>query len=295
MPNPRRILWAANLALLALLGYMLAGLVLGREDEDATGTPADAAPGPTAARAEPPVTQSDCTFIIRRNIFASSRSASAALAEAAAHRPPARTEQPLQLRLLGTVAGDPDIARAVIEDLTSRAQDLYKIGDTVQGARIEAIERESVVLARGDRTEVLELHMTSRAEAGARTAERPAAPSVPEVHEAVSALSANRFHVNKSALLARVGGIEAVLKAGQLSPYTVDGQMKGVRLNGLDGISMAKFIGLENDDVIQTVNGQELNSMTKAFQVLQKARAQSSLQVQLLRGEETKILSFSME
>ena len=73
----------------------------------------------------------------------------------------------LNLVLLGTVAGDPANAMAIIEDPTKRRQDIYKVGDAVQGAVIRRILREKVVVNRGDRDEVLVMERESRPQAGA--------------------------------------------------------------------------------------------------------------------------------
>ncbi len=58
---------------------------------------------------------------------------------------------------------------------------------------------------------------------------------------------------------------------------------------------MAGNFGFENGDVIQTINGQLLTNKRKAFQVLKKARSQSSLNFQLLRNKQKMDLSFEIK
>jgi S1-C subfamily serine protease len=69
-----------------------------------------------------------------------------------------------------------------------------------------------------------------------------------------------------------------------------------MKITGLsdDVASMAALANLQNGDVIQNVNGQQLTSEQKTFQVLQKARSQSALDLQVLRGDSTIPLHFSM-
>ncbi|MGD9334270.1 MAG: type II secretion system protein N, partial [Desulfobacterales bacterium] len=52
----------------------------------------------------------------------------------------------LKLKLLGTVSGNTKKAYAVIEDMTKKRQDLYKIGDSIQNATLKMILREKVIL-----------------------------------------------------------------------------------------------------------------------------------------------------
>ncbi len=55
-------------------------------------------------------------------------------------------ETTLKLVLQGTVSGDERDARAIIVDQKDKKQDIYQIGDAVQGALITSIERGKVIL-----------------------------------------------------------------------------------------------------------------------------------------------------
>lgn len=204
---------------------------------------------------------------------------------------PAVSTMPLRLR--GTVSGSDAVARAIIEDVSSHAQDIYKVGDSVIGAQIESIGRNSVVLLRDGRRELLEVSLAP-GDAPAPGPKPAAVMTSSDVLETVKATSPTDFMISKKALLARIGGMEAILNSAKIAPYIVDGQAEGLRITGLDGISMARFIGLEDGDVVQNVNGQKLTSVPKAFQVFQKARTQQQLDVVLLRGQDKKKLSFRL-
>ncbi len=64
-------------------------------------------------------------------------------------------ETSLKLVLLGTVVGDEMDARAIIIDEQEKKQDLFRIGDSVQNARIRKIGRGKVILDVNGRTEAL--------------------------------------------------------------------------------------------------------------------------------------------
>lgn len=72
----------------------------------------------------------------------------------------------LQLSLEGTVSGIFEDARAIITDKKTKHQDMYRIGDSIQGAEIKAIERGKVVLQVNGQNEVLSL-MERKKEDGA--------------------------------------------------------------------------------------------------------------------------------
>ena len=97
-------------------------------------------------QAAPPL--SAYTSISRRNIFNSGSGEDDALEALKAKK----IEEPMEasglnVLLLGTTVGPPEDTFAVIEDLETREQDLYQVGDTVQEeARIVKVSRCQVVL-----------------------------------------------------------------------------------------------------------------------------------------------------
>jgi general secretion pathway protein C len=295
-----RALSVANLFLLAVLAYILLSLVLG--GDAGQGPAVDTTPGITTTdrdiekTTQPPANHS---VILQRNIFGSTQ------VDATGKGPQSDNltamssssilEEQLQLRLLGTVAGNEEAACAVIEDLTTKVQDLYVIGDCLRGARIERIERNRIVLLAEDGQQVLNLYVTSGDSEPAERVEKPVVAKVPSDQEVVKIVSPSEREINRKAFLAKVGGMEAILRTVEVSPYVVNNEAKGLRISGLEGLSLAKYIGLRDGDVIQAINGQMVTDKRKAFQVLRKARALSSSDIQLLRGKEAKTLSFRIE
>jgi len=295
-----RILSIASLVLLVVIGYIVVSLILPKDmvqDDTVNSTPQGTKAQIDLNNSTSPA--GDPKIILERNIFGSA-GADVGKMDSQNRKPIAPPAKPtagdqLQLRLLGTVAGTKEAACAVIEDLTCKSQDLYQIGDIIQGARIEAIEQNRVVLDTEGRREVLNISVARKAPAPAETVAITAATEEPSVADVVKVISPTEREINNSAFLAKVGGVEAALKAIELSPHVIDGQAKGLRITGLEGLSMAKYAGLANGDIIQTINGQSITDKRKAFQVLQKARALSSSDIEILSGTQKKTLSFRTE
>ena len=303
--NLRTVLLPANLILLALVLYTVKGIVLAPETrpEAADAAIRKAAPAPEAVAAAPerqkpaarPAT--DYAVIVARDIFGAADTSAAKDEpgeQSLAGVPQAKL---LELKLLGTIAGDADIARAIIQDSRAKTQGLFRRGDEIQGATVSQILRNKVILLNGGREEVLELSVESQEPSASP---EPAAPAsalaqAADPATAVKVVSPTRREIDKAAFLAKAGGIEALATAATVQPYVVDGQMKGVQLTGLENVTVAKALGLENGDVVKNVNGQDLTSLQKAFQVMRKARGQPSVDVQLLRGNEERKLAFGVK
>ena len=196
--------------------------------------------------------------------------------------------QELGLALLGTVAGSREISRAIIKDLKTNELSLYKTGDTVATAHIQSIEKDVVVLLHQGQRKILDL--------GTRESK------LDNADDAQAALSTNPTKAvvtNQPAKFRTTIGdkpsdIEIILTRAVIEPYVIDGQVEGLKLTGLENIRGAKELGLKNGDVIRAVDGHRVTSKQKAYQIFKKAKSQATTNIELLRDNKTKTLSFSL-
>jgi general secretion pathway protein C len=234
---------------------------------------------PVRARAQSPA---DYAEILQGNLFSGADNATDSGRSQVLDSLPSAEE--LGLRLVGAIAGGPAISRANIQNVKSKTTGVYKIGDVVASATIEAIRQDAVVLRHEGRQLILRLHTGApdgskepSGDAGRQTGgkaspmgERAALPSM------------------------KADYVAEVFRKATIEPYVKNNRTEGLRITGLDKIPMAEMLGLRNGDVIRSVNGQHLTSKQKAFQVLMKARTQSKVDIQLLRNGKSKDLSFDL-
>ncbi len=287
-----RILWIVKGALVAVLLYVGFGVVANRVRLSAMFDP-DTASGElrvAETQTAPAETRSpsDYEAIVQRNLF--SEAAPAAGQQPDANRAPAVPSSPLTdelgLRLVGTIAGGPTASRAIIQSTKSNTTDFYRIGDTVASATVEAVRRAEVVLRFQGRPLVLKqcsgttTDKGQKAEAAVPKADSPSQPT--PVATAASSESA------------QTGSMSEIFRKATIEPYVRNDRTEGLRITGLDKIPLAEAFGFKNGDIVQAVNGQQLTSKQKAFQVLQKARTQSKVNIRILRDGKSKELSFDL-
>ncbi|MEN6338048.1 MAG: type II secretion system protein N [Phycisphaerales bacterium] len=236
----------------------------------------DAGPPQTDAAAP-----ADYEGILQSNLFAGADSATDSRRSQVLDSMPSAEE--LGLRLVGVIAGGPAISRANIQDVKAKTTGVYRIGDTVASATIEAIQHDAVVLRHEGRQLILRLRTGT---AGAEP--QPAAPADPQNEKAPAQ--------DKQATLPPVKAdyVAEVFRKATIEPYVKNDKTEGLRITGLDKIPIAEMFGLRDGDVIRSVNGQQLTSKQKAFQVLMKARTQSKVDIELLRNGKSKDLSFGL-
>jgi type II secretion system protein C len=284
-----KILWIAKAALVAVLLYLGVGVVANHVRPGAMLDP-DAASGELRVadiQTAPAETHSpsDYMAIVQRNPF--SDADRAANQEPEANRAPALpSADELGLRLVGTIAGGPTASRAIIQNTKSNTSDFYRIGDTVASAMVETVRRGEVVLRYQGRPLVLKQCSGTTADTGQRT--EAAAPKANSQSQPSPVAAAS------SSASSRAGYMSEVFRKATIEPYVRNDRTQGLRITGLDKIPLAEAFGFKNGDIVQTVNGQQLTSKQKAFQVLQKARTQSRVNIRILRDGKNKELSFDL-
>jgi len=287
-----KALFVIKLALVLILGYIVLATVLMPQHmgeifvpDSAVSTENITTVGPTSF---PNTPFEDYSAIVEQDIFGSSSRTNKSLMGDNGVSPALSAEEELGIVLLGTVAGSPEISRAIIKDIKTNKLSLYKTGDTVATAHIESIEKDVVVLLHQGQIKILEL---GTRESKQQDADNTQAALSNSAAQAVETNPSANFHTSAGA---KLRNIEIMLTNAVIEPYTIDGQVEGLRITGLENIKGAEDLGLKNGDIIRTVNGQRLTSKQRAYQIFKKARSQTAANIELLRGNETKTLSFSL-
>jgi len=284
-----RLLWAVKASLVAMLLYVAVEAVVTPFRLDA-GLKPKAVSGnerrPVTTQTEPEQqSRPDYSVIAENDVFAGPGGSDSLLAGPAPSATLPSAEE-LGLKLVGIVAGSPTISRAIIENTETRVATPYRVGDRVASATIETIESDQVVLVHAGRRFALQKYVAASTAASNSTNEQQTSTAN---HPKPATESQDTQPPS-----ARLGYVEELFRKATIEPHVENGRTKGLKITGLEQTPLANLFGLRNGDVVQTVNGQNLNSKQKAFQVLKKARTQSNISLQLLRDGKAKELSFDL-
>lgn len=294
--NFRKILLATNLALVLIIGCAVVKTVL-MKDKPEDASDLDTKVAENNISPEPALTQPSSgrsyDEIARRKLFASDEPSNTVPATAKPSQPahprsPVLWERDYILR--ATFAGPPRITQAIIQDVSAKTTDSYKIYDVIYEAgdgspavRLEAVKKNAVVLTCNGQRRILRLRGNKTPSVSGGKNSRKASSSKP--------VAVIKKPLSKVRLRNEI--IEDFFNTARIEPYTVDGKIQGLRLKELNKMKN-NFPGLRNGDVIQVINGQKLTSKQKGFQVFKKAMTQPHLDIEFLRDEKHKTLSFPM-
>ncbi len=283
-----KIFWLVKATLIVVLAYAGFRAITGHLHVGAF-APAIVSGDERTAKAQPAATRtpssSDYTTILQGNLFCEPDNANGLSTD------PDRSQvldsmpsaEELGLRLVGAIAGGPAISRANIQNTRTNTTGVYRIGDTVAAAKVEAVQQDAVVLRHEGRQLILRLHTGA-------AGNKQSSESTEQPTEQTTAPASTQAALPT----VKADYVAEVFRKATIEPYVKNNRTEGLRITGLDKIPMAEMFGFKNGDIIRNVNGQQMTSKQKAFQVLMKARTQSKVDIQLLRNGKSKDLSFDL-
>lgn len=211
----------------------------------------------------------------------------------------------LRLRLIGIVAGDlPQQRYAIIEDLQhSGAQDLYQIGDVVQRVAIIDIRPECVLLDTRRQREKLCFEYdngtndTNGRPSPSRTQKarnNSAAPSGGSADDDIVRIDPGTWRVKRDLIMEQFADLGTLSRQVRVMPHSIQGKPSGFRLTRLRS-GLLRQIGLINGDVLQRVNGLDINSPEEALKAYQAIQTEPTVRLEILRRNSPTTLTYEIQ
>jgi len=282
--SPRHFVWI-NLVLLGLVAYWGAATVSTAVAAKLSLPPQVhlSQPPPPIAR-EPRRAASYYANISTRDVFNSTKPEPEKPPE-----PPKPTE--LKLKLWGVAVHADGSSYCIIEDLTTHKQDLYRINDKVAGnAVVKNVEWDRVILDRDGQDEILELATVLGAPPRPATVAAPNPPSNPHIQQ----VNESQYNIDRSEVDAALDNMNQLFTQIRAVPHFEGGKSTGFRLFAIRQNSIFDNIGLRNGDIIQSINGTELNDPSRALALMQDLRNARQLSVTVLRNRESLTLQYNI-
>ena len=320
MGSVKRYLWLIHLALIAAgvyIGSDLFWAVIGSRIEPGRRLPIDSPSA--AAEATEKRALEQFAVIQQRNLFGARDRNITSGPPRPPPPPPPPPKPAANLKLVGTVVGPPERTYAVIEDLSTKRQDLYRLGDVVREAKVVEVTRNRVVLDnRGRREELFSFEKTdtaspppsvpaARQSAGPRRPpvapesppqEPPPPPTQAEEQDTADAeierVSENMWRINRDDLVEQLDNFGQMMRDARLTPHFSGGQPDGFMITNLPKDSFLGRMGLRDGDIMKGVNGQKFGSLEEFFQVYQQLQTEPMLQIEVERSNRTETLTYEI-
>jgi len=315
----RNVLLLTTLALCAFFcaqgaTALLAAKVLSAEP-DATPTPSRRAIATTRTQRK-----RDPGIILKRNIF---DSAQGDLSDVPIESPdlpledlPAEdVETPCKgtMRLIGTVVlpGDLERSLAAIVGSDNKAG-LHRGGAEVEGSRIRAIHSDGVVLqntgvlcrlamfevegpAKKPKLQPAIKQRKALAKKRGPTADRNAGLSEDEMAEGIRKVNDTNYNVSRSMLNKVLDNAGKIIGIAAIAPKMEGGQSIGMEIRGIRPGTLLTNLGIQNGDILESVNGQPLSNPDTALGAYTTLRTADKFNLSIRRGGRSMMINYSLQ
>jgi general secretion pathway protein C len=314
----RKYAWTANLALVFAAAWLsaktvntLVGVLIRPNPEPQVAAASGPAPRPTL-----PVSL-DTDALYRLIGQQPPRAVEASGAPAApvspqncedSHAAPAKSDLRMQL-IAGVIAEKGRFSLATISDLSTRETHVLGVGDQLGAMRLLAVDRVRddrdatgngfrvvAVICNGGTKEYLDFEPGvggGEAPSGPNVGyapvppPRPGAPAPGGKLEGVRQVADDTYEVQRNIIDTTLGDLNKVATQARIVPSFKNGVANGFKLFSIQPGSIYASLGIENGDVVQRVNGYELNSPDKALELYQKLKEAGQVTLDYERGGRT--------
>ena len=317
----RNVLVLTTLAICALFGAqgataLLAEGVLGSEDE---ARPAPLRRSPIARTA---LKRRDSAIILRRNIFNSALGDLSAAPIEDSELPmedlPAEEVETLcteAMRVIGTVVIPGDLERSLAAIVgTDKKAGLHYGGTEVEGSRIRAIQSDAVVLqGKGGLCRLAMFQVAGAAKKPVfRTAPKPKAkkkrpgPKVPvadrnaglseeEMSQGIERINDQNFNLSRSMLNKVLDNAGKIIGIAAVAPKLENGQSIGMEIRGVRPDTLLTKIGIQNEDILESINGQPLSNPDAALGAYTTLRTADKFTLSVRRGGQSMMINYNLQ
>jgi general secretion pathway protein C len=292
----RKHFWIVDFIAIGLVAVFLARAAAGVVESRIVVPPRRVAPPAPVARAAMPLYGKQVEKILERNVFCSTCPPILPKADEVKSEP---VEQPpqkssLPLSLIVVLYSPPPMGLkwsvAVIRDTEDKSMGPFNVGAKVRGATITEIEETRIYFDNQGKTEFLDL-LEAKAEGGTlASAAAPAATPVAsdalsqEMDRGIKKVSENQYELTRAVLESVLGNMNLLSRSARIVPEIRDGRAAGFRLYSVRPEGPFAKIGMQNGDVISSINGLEITSPEKALEVYAKLKSASHLSIGLERN-----------
>ena len=206
------------------------------------------------------------------------------------------------LRATMVVDGDPEWSMAVIVNNTTRDPAMYTINDgsnqIADDAVLVAVRSREVIVRRRDHFE----RCLGEGD-NAAAAPPPAAPAnnsdeppppIPGDMTGVNKVSDTDYRVDRAELDRTLANLNEVATQARIVPSFKNGKPNGFKLFSIKPGSIFAKIGMQNGDVIQKINGYDMNSPDRALEIYTKLRDATSLTIDLQRRGNNQTMNYTI-
>jgi len=184
----------------------------------------------------------------------------------------------LNIKLLGTVVAGKNSA-AIIAVANKHEQRVFIIGDRIQpGVILREVQAQAIVVEHGGKLERISL------EQGAKPITMAMPGTGISTRPGQARIQTTNTPMNRARLQQQLNNFPALLSQARVIPRMVDGKPGGFIISDIAPGSLYQQAGLQNGDIILSVNGEKITGAKQAMHMYETLKKAASIDLELMRA-----------
>jgi general secretion pathway protein C len=185
---------------------------------------------------------------------------------------------------------------------------LYRQGSTLEGKEVVDIYPKAVYL-KDDAGKLCSITMFAEAEIEGPERPKRSVPRRPttaarkskggiekdDLDSNITKVSDTKFTVQRSLVDKVLENQAEIMRSARVVPHEQNGKVVGVKLYGIRRSSLLGKLGLQNGDLLRTINGYEMSSPDTALEAYSKLRSASDLSIAVTRRGRAMNLEYEIQ
>jgi general secretion pathway protein C len=189
-----------------------------------------------------------------------------------------------KIRLIGVVFGSERGVFAIVEELVSKKQALYRLHEQIPDIGVVSdIRRDGMIVRLGTLEELLELAAIEKP-VPAAVAGMPAQAAGAPLHRVV-----DRREVEQA-----MSDLPKLLTQARAVPNMVNGSLNGFRIDYIAPASFYEKIGIQSGDVLQRVNGVDIRDPGTMFSLFQQLKNERTVKLDMVRNNQRSTMTYEL-
>ena len=220
------------------------------------------------------------------------------------------------MRVMGTVVIPGDLERSLAAIVgTDKKAGLHYGGTEVEGSRIRAIESDAVVLqSKGGLCRLAMFQVAGatkkpvfrpakkvaakkkkREDQKGPTADRNAGLSESEMAEGIDRVNDNNYNLSRSMLNKVLDNAGKIIGIAAVAPKIENGESIGMEIRGIRPDTLLTKIGIQNGDILESINGQSLSNPDAALGAYTTLRTADKFTLSVRRGGQSMMINYNLQ
>ena len=200
-----------------------------------------------------------------------------------------------KIRLLGVVMGERSGIFAIIEELSTKKQGLYRLYEEVGDlGELTQIKRNGIVIRQGNIEELLELELSDHPPVPVNSSGQFSGNSPASNPPAVVPGTPIRKVIDRREVEQAMSDLPKLLTQARAVPSMVNGTIEGFRMEYVEPTSFYEKIGVQKGDVLQRVNGVDIRDPSTMLSLLQQLKNERTVKLDLVRNNQRSTITYEL-